>query len=50
MLERNYRCSPGRRRLKGKFAAGRTEGLAALAANAEVNNSRWSGTTRSSTR
>jgi hypothetical protein len=40
MLEQSYRRPPGRRRLRGKFAAGRPGGLAALAANADVNNMR----------
>ena len=38
MLERNYRRPAGRRRLKGKFTGGRSEGLGALAANSDANN------------
>jgi hypothetical protein len=38
MLEQNYRRPASRRKLKGKFAAGRSEGLAALAANSDANN------------
>lgn len=38
MLEQNYRRPASRRKLKGKFAAGRLEGLAALAANSDANN------------
>ncbi len=38
MLEQNYRPPASRRKLKGKFAAGRSEGLAALATNSDANN------------
>jgi len=38
MLEQNYQRPAGRRKLTVKFAAGRSEGLAALAANSDANN------------
>lgn len=43
MLEQNYRRPVSRRRLKGKFAAGRREGLAALAANSDASNMQVAG-------
>jgi DNA-binding transcriptional ArsR family regulator len=40
VLEQNYRRPIGRRRLKGKFPAGRMDGLSTMASNSDANNLR----------